>query len=1360
MNSFDKFRLATRFSAALLTCALIGHALAQLPTVGWPSAFGNGANTSSSSQYGATPNVRWRVPFTGTNSPIIGPDGTIYISHFHLATDSDLLALNPADGSINWTAAHLGSYGRPAIDANGFIYTNQLANNTNWYGYLRAVDLSTQKLVWSIPVPSTTYPLNVNFDQSLLLTSEGGPSPSYSVQAINHKTGDVIWSTPADNFSVETCAIGPRGTIYVNQLASKEFDAVDSRTGNIKWSYRVGPIPTYNQWISNPMASPDGNVYQCFDDANFQAWIVCLDSTSGIAKWTCQLPGEVGYVERISNTAIGPDGTVYVGYEGGSLVGVAAIDPATGIIKWTRPANGPPFFVCAGDGTLYEELPGSLNDGISAELLAINGKDGSLLWSYTFPFSGIGDGGDDHSPTMAIGVDGSLILVAPNYIYCFESVHVVSLAVNPATVQGGTSATGTVTVNMAAPAGGFAVQLSPNTGIAAAPATVTIPAGATTAMFQVTTEPVDVSASITLTAMPGVNQTATLTVVPANLAGLSLSPAAVGGGSASTGTVTLSGPAGPAGSVVTLKSDSASATVPATVTVASGKTSASFAASTKGVDTQTTANITAILGSASFTQGLTISPASLASLTLAPASVQGGKTSTGTVTLSGIAGPSGTAVALKTSNANAATVPASVTVPAGKSTATFTVTTVPVASDTTLQVSGTLNSVTQSARLTVTAPTLVSLVLNPTSVPAGTTSTGTVTVSGPAPTAGLPVSLSSSSTSASVPGTVTVAGGATSAAFTVSTTGVDATTTATITASLAGLKQTATLTVDASTLSGVSLNPTTVLGGGPSTGTVNLSGPAGPSGAVVTLTSSSQSAKVPVSVKIPFGNTSATFTVTTTGVNTLTSAVVAASFGGTSAQANLSITPVQISTLSVSPTSVQGGTSATGTVTLNGPAAVGGTTVSLSSSNGSAGVHASITIPTGQASGTFSIQTATVSSATSATITASANGSSATASLTVTAPILTGLTLSPATIAGIGTSTGTVTLSGPASSGGAAVSLRSAVPSVAVPASVTIPAGSTSSTFTVSASAVTSQTTAAISASFGSVTKSVNLTLLPLTLSGVSVSPNRIQGGASGVGTVSLNGNAPSGGVTVLLKSSLAGVKVPASVKIPSGQSSASFTVTTIGTASEKSSTITATWGSTSVTTTVTLLPPTLTAVTLSPASVTGGTSSTGTVTLSGAAPTGGISLKLTSRSAAATVPASITVPAGKTSATFMVKTTAVASDTGTSISASLNGTSQSATLKILAPVLSSLVLKPASVIGGSSSTATVTLTGPAPKGGLTLTLGSSSASATVPATLVLASGKANGTFTVKTKKVTSQTTASISASLSSAKVSANLTIK
>jgi len=191
-------------------------------------------------------------------------------------------------------------------------------------------------------------------------------------------------------------------------------------------------------------------------------------------------------------------------------------------------------------------------------------------------------------------------------------------------------------------------------------------------------------------------------------------------------------------------------------------------------------------------------------------------------------------------------------------------------------------------------PTVSSLTLNPTSVTGGTqSSTGTVTLSGPAPAGDAQVTLSSSNGAASVPSSVTVPAGSTSATFMISTSAVPASTVVTISASYGGVSASAPLTVmppPLPTVSSLTLNPTSVVGGvQSSTGTVTLSGAAPAGGAQVTLSSSNGAASVPSSVTVPAGSTSATFTVNTSIVFISTSATISASYNSTTQTASLAV---------------------------------------------------------------------------------------------------------------------------------------------------------------------------------------------------------------------------------------------------------------------------------------------------------------------------------------------------------------------------------------------------------------------------------------------------------------------------------------
>lgn len=189
-------------------------------------------------------------------------------------------------------------------------------------------------------------------------------------------------------------------------------------------------------------------------------------------------------------------------------------------------------------------------------------------------------------------------------------------------------------------------------------------------------------------------------------------------------------------------------------------------------------------------------------------------------------------------------------------------------------------------------------------------------------------------------------------------------------------------------------------------------------------------------------------------------------------------------------------------------------------------------------------------------------------------------------------------------------------------------------------------------------------------LSAVAVNPSTVVGGNGSTGTATLTAGAPAGDAVVSLSSSNpAAAAVPASVTVAAGATSATFAVTTTPVGADTPVTITATHNGVSRTTTLTVtpVPPPagLQAVSLIPASVTGGASSTGTLTLSSAAPAGGATVSLTSSNTAAAVPASATVAAGATSATFAATTFAVGASTPVTISASYNGLTRTAGLTV-----------------------------------------------------------------------------------------------
>jgi hypothetical protein len=155
------------------------------------------------------------------------------------------------------------------------------------------------------------------------------------------------------------------------------------------------------------------------------------------------------------------------------------------------------------------------------------------------------------------------------------------------------------------------------------------------------------------------------------------------------------------------------------------------------------------------------------------------------------------------------------------------------------------------------------------------------------------------------------------------------------------------------------------------------------------------------------------------------------------------------------------------------------------------------------------------------------------------------------------TTTVTVTLNNPATSGLVAT-LASSVPAVAaVPASITFTTGATSASFPITGAAQGSTT---ITATLGTDTRTVTLTVAqrPTTLVALLISPSLVAAGTATTGTISLSQPAPQSMVISLSSSNTNVASVPAAVSATPGATSVGFT---INTGAAGTATITATFG-------------------------------------------------------------------------------------------------------------------------------------------------------------------------------------------------------
>jgi hypothetical protein len=464
----------------------------------------------------------------------------------------------------------------------------------------------------------------------------------------------------------------------------------------------------------------------------------------------------------------------------------------------------------------------------------------------------------------------------------------------------------------------------------------------------------------------------------------------------------------------------------------------------------------------------------------------------------------------------------------------------------------------------------------------------------------------------------------------------------------------------------VTIAPTSVYASKSATATIKLSVAAPAGGVTVMLSSDNPAVTIAPSVKFNAGATTINVPVQTGAVAADTSAVITASVGGTEAYGTLTVLVPFPKTLTVAPNVITGGNSAVGTITLQSNAPAGGQVVTLTSMHPDVTVPASVTVPAGAISATFSVATKIASRDYSAAIYAEADGAGVGTTVLVKRVTPKSITFAPSSVPGGNASVGTVTLSVAAPAGGAVVQLKSTSSFVTVPASVTVAEGQTTATFDIATSVTPRTVLANVQATAAGIRVSGVLTVSGVNVTSITLAPNSVLGGASTTGTVNLNTSAPTGGLTVQLYTSTGVAGVPTSVTVLAGQKTATFTVTTVPVSASAQTQIVGKYLGVAKTATLTVQAAAVSTVTLNPTSVKGGTNSTLTIKLTGLAGPSGLVVTLTSSNLnAATVPATVTVAAGTDTVDVVVTTKVVTANTTSTLTAKTAASSKTVVLTV-----------------------------------------------------------------------------------------------
>jgi hypothetical protein len=636
-----------------------------------------------------------------------------------------------------------------------------------------------------------------------------------------------------------------------------------------------------------------------------------------------------------------------------------------------------------------------------------------------------------------------------------------------------------------------------------------------------------------------------------------------------------------------------------------------------------------------------------------------------TVTLASPAGPNGQVVTLASSSPSYVSLPASVTIPANATSATVNVVPHVVGTAT---ITGSASGFTSgTATVNVVVPTLT-ITLGEPNVGVGGQITGLATLNIPAPsttTIGLNAVPSGVVT---VPSTVPIAAGATTASFTIAGVSVNTTT---LRGVLPGYSSVAALvTVIKEPLINLPASLTAQAGQAPVTLNISLQNPAPTGGVTVNLTSSNPAnATVTASVFIAAGATTPATQPTVTGLVPGTTSIGASATGYASGSTNVTVTagpPASIAT-GGTPQSVFVSTAfapLTATVkdSLGNPVSGASVAFTAPAAAGAPGVTVATTTATTNSSGVATASlTANATVGGPYTVTASVNGVTASYSLTnLTAPpkVIT-LTPNPLTVSTTtGSDTLTVTLASPAGPSGQVVTLASSSPSyVSLPASVTIPANATSATVNVVPHVVGTSTITGSASGFTSGTATVNVVSATAT---ITLSYPSVGVGGQITGTATLNVPAISATSIALSSNPTGVVTVPSSVAIAAGGTTGSFTVTGVAVNTTTVRGVIPGYGSVGASVTVVKAP--LIGLPASLTAQAGQAPVALNVTLQSPAPTGGVTVTLTSSNpVSGTVTPSVSIAAGATSPTTQPTVTGLAPGT-TTISASATGYASAST--------------------------------------------------------------------------------------------------
>jgi len=412
----------------------------------------------------------------------------------------------------------------------------------------------------------------------------------------------------------------------------------------------------------------------------------------------------------------------------------------------------------------------------------------------------------------------------------------------------------------------------------------------------------------------------------------------------------------------------------------------------------------------------------------------------------------------------------------------------------------------------------------------------------------------------------------------------------------------------------------------------------------VYLKSTSPKATVYPFVVVPAGKSEALFPITTKPVAAPEAFTLQARLGKEpiSKSVTIGLRP-DIDSLSAGPNPVAGGSSFVLHVGLSKPVIGSPYTIQVNSDNAAA-PSKSVTIPVGASEANLLVFTKVTSTSQNVHYTCTTHAVTKSMTLVVQNPAVTKLSLSTLGLEG-GAATplvAQVKIANPAPAGGVVVQMASSDPAVKVGPNLTIPEGATTLNTTLIHYHQSADKNVKITASTDGGSSSANVLVKAATLQSLTLNRSIVTGGGRNgrlTGTLTLASPTGDRPFLVPVSSRNPNVTMPEMVSVPANSQSVKFTINSIAVPRNQTVTVNASTTRSTVSASFSLRAPQILSFTIDPTSVVGGSATAvhGYVTLTGAAPDGGIIFPITRNSSLVDPGTALNFKAGDTSAQFRI---------------------------------------------------------------------------------------------------------------------------